>query len=86
MKGRLRDRAVRMRKKEFLVPLSRWFRAPLRDFVESSLDRARIGNVGNIDADVVECMIKLHMGGKADYGRQIWSSICFVCWWGSCVP
>ena len=86
MKGRLPDRVVRMRKKGFAVPLSRWFRAPLRDFVESSLDRDRIGNLGIIDADVVECMINSHMCGKADYGRQIWSLICFVCWWDSCFP
>ncbi|OGS17568.1 MAG: asparagine synthase (glutamine-hydrolyzing) [Elusimicrobia bacterium RIFOXYA2_FULL_50_26] len=80
MKGRLPAEVIKMGKKGFAVPLSCWFKDSLKTYVFDTLSHSRINRTGILSYSYVDSIIKMHMGGKINFSRQIWNLICFVLW------
>jgi asparagine synthase (glutamine-hydrolysing) len=64
----------------FGVPLGKWFRGPLGDYMRDLLlsPGARYRDV--LSAAHVERMVDAHVSGRAHLGQQLWSLVCFERW------
>ena len=60
----------------FPVPVSEWFRGPLRDFVGDILLSTRARQRGLYRTDGVEQL----MGAEQPFGRQLWGLLCLELW------
>jgi len=61
----------------FAVPLSRWFRGPLRERVRHSLLRGPMLDGGWFNPDVVRQIVEQHESGARDHSNPIWSLLMF---------
>ena len=77
MEPKLPHDVLYRRKMGFAVPLSRWFRGPLRQRAESVLLGPRIARTGLFDDSYLRVMISQHQSGARDFSAAIWSLIMF---------
>ncbi len=77
LEPRLPDDVLYRPKMGFAVPLSRWFRGPLRDRVRSSLLKGPILDGGWFNADVVREIVEQHQSGMRDHANPIWTLLMF---------
>lgn len=61
----------------FAVPLSSWFRGPLKQRVRESLLGDAIRRCGFFEMKALEKMISQHQAGIRDYSTSIWSMMMF---------
>lgn len=84
LKRAVRDvvpRSVVQRKKEgFNVPVSRWLRHDLRDLTLDVLSPAHVKEMGMLDQTVVAQVVKEHLDGTVDRGRELWLLLMFGLW------
>ena len=64
----------------FGVPIARWVRGPLRDWVESLVDERRVREDGILDADNVQRVWRQHLSGSHNHERLLWSLLMFQAW------
>ena len=61
------------------VPLTHWFRGPLRDFVEDGLSRERVERAGLFDHAAVRALVDDHLAGN-DRHWPLWQLLTAVEW------
>lgn len=61
----------------FAVPLSQWFRGPLRDRVRTSLTGERLRETGMFDMEFLETLVDQHQSGTRDHSAALWSVLMF---------
>ena len=61
----------------FAVPLSSWFRGPLKQRVEQSLLGDTLQNTGWFDPAFLKQIVERHSSGVSDYSAPIWSLLMF---------
>ncbi|MDQ8021879.1 MAG: amidotransferase 1, exosortase A system-associated [Moraxellaceae bacterium] len=61
----------------FAVPLSRWFRGPLRERVRNSLLGDTLTGSGLFDRSYLEHLVSAHQAGTRDYSAPIWTLLMF---------
>jgi asparagine synthase (glutamine-hydrolysing) len=64
----------------FCPPVGRWLRTDLLGWARDVLAPARVREAGVLDAPAVARMVDLHLSGRADFGRAMWTLICFLLW------
>jgi asparagine synthase (glutamine-hydrolysing) len=64
----------------FGVPIARWVRGPLRDWVESLVDERRVREDGILDADNVQRVWRQHLSGSHNHEGLLWSLLMFQAW------
>lgn len=64
----------------FGVPVGRWFRRELRDYVRDVLLSPRARQRGYLDPVAVERLIDQHQHGQRDWGHQLWTLLTFELW------
>lgn len=67
----------------FGVPVGRWMRTGLRDWVESLLDAAALRDAGVFDVQGVRRLWSDHQSGRRDHETQLWSILMYQGWRGS---
>jgi asparagine synthase (glutamine-hydrolysing) len=70
----------RRRKMGFSPPLTVWFRNELRSFVEDTLSKSAIGEVGVFRYPAVRQLLDAHFACRANCDNQIWALITFMLW------
>lgn len=66
-------------KKGFSIPLGAWLRGPLRPAAEAALlGSSRLSDY--LDRDFVAMILRRHLRGEADYGRQVWNLMVLAEW------
>lgn len=66
-------------KRGFSIPLGAWLRGPLRPAAEAALlGRSRLHDC--LDPDFVALILRRHLRGEADYGRQVWNLMVLAEW------
>ena len=64
----------------FGVPLGKWLREDLRDWVEDALDPGRMAAQGLLDPVAVQKHWREHLSGRRDCGFQLWSVLVLQSW------
>jgi asparagine synthase (glutamine-hydrolysing) len=64
----------------FGVPLDRWFRSELRDFVRDTLLTPSAMLRTYVRQDGVRQLIDEHLTGRINAGQRLWSLVCFERW------
>jgi asparagine synthase (glutamine-hydrolysing) len=78
--GLLPSEIVYRPKHGFGVPVGRWFRTDLKEFVRDVLLSQTARQRGYFDATLVERMIEDHHIGQRDWGHQLWALLTFEMW------
>jgi asparagine synthase (glutamine-hydrolysing) len=74
------DRINRRAKMGFGVPLDRWFRGELRDYVRDTLMASDARCHAYLDPSAVEAIVGRHERGEANLGQQLWCLLAFERW------
>jgi asparagine synthase (glutamine-hydrolysing) len=61
----------------FAVPLSRWFRGPLRQRVRDALLGDRLAATGYFERRYLEQLVEQHESGRRDYSSPLWTLLMF---------
>ncbi|MFZ5609477.1 MAG: XrtA/PEP-CTERM system amidotransferase [Pseudomonadota bacterium] len=73
----LPDDVLYRRKMGFAVPISAWFRGPLRGRIAQALQSPQLRDTGYFDGVALAAMLKEHVEGRRDHGRTLWSLLMF---------
>jgi asparagine synthase (glutamine-hydrolysing) len=73
---------VHGRKRGFSIPAAAWLRGELEPFARATLSADTLRRQGFLRHDVATRLIDDHVGGRADYSRQIWGLLAFTLWYG----
>lgn len=65
------------KKKGFSIPLTMWFRGPLRDRVRTSLTGQHMADTGIFDMQFIADIVEQHQSGRSDHSAAIWSLLMF---------
>ena len=74
--GRLPPEILSRPKMGFGVPLSDWFRGPLRELARDHLSRDR----GYFRLEAVRRLLDDHVAGRADHGFRLWALVVLEAW------
>jgi asparagine synthase (glutamine-hydrolysing) len=69
------------RKQGFVMPVSRWIREDLAPLTRALLDSLTRPERGLFRRDWVMGMLDEHLGGRRDYGQQLWTLIVLEIWY-----
>ena len=61
----------------YSVPLTRWFRGPLRERARQAVLGPRLAATGIFDRQALEQMVNAHQSGAHDHGQVLWSLLMF---------
>ena len=62
------------------IPLDRWFRGELRDYVRDTLLASDARCHAYLDRSAVEVIVRRHESGEANLGQQLWCLLAFERW------
>lgn len=80
MRGRLPGEIVDRPKAGFNVPLNRWFKHELREYVRDVLSRQTLAAQGFFQPQPVEQLLDQHQRGEVDWSYQIYPLLIFTLW------
>ncbi len=71
---------ARRRKMGFGVPLGRWFRTDLKDYISDLLLDSSARYRTYLSVQYVQQLVRRHQAGEAESAHQLWSILCFELW------
>ncbi|MDP3722455.1 MAG: asparagine synthase (glutamine-hydrolyzing) [Candidatus Omnitrophota bacterium] len=71
---------LRRGKMGFGVPLQRWFRTDLKDFLQDVLLSSGACWRQYLDASYVGSLVEAHVSGRADHSHRLWTLLTFEVW------
>jgi asparagine synthase (glutamine-hydrolysing) len=77
MEPRLPDEILYRPKMGFAVPLSRWFRGPLKQRVRDAVLGERLAATGWFDQTYLKHLVDAHQAGTNDYSAALWTTLMF---------
>ncbi|MBU4580259.1 asparagine synthase C-terminal domain-containing protein, partial [Patescibacteria group bacterium] len=80
MKDKLPKNIVYREKKGFGVPLTRWLKKDLKEYMLEILSRQEINKTNLFDYDFVDKVVKDHLNNKKDNRKILWNLIVFQNW------
>lgn len=80
MKDQLPRSILARPKKGFGIPVARWLRGPLRDWVEDLLSETSLKAVGLFRSKTVRRLLDEHMSRKSDRRKELWALAAFMAW------
>ncbi len=80
MEDKLPKNVIYRKKKGFGVPLTKWLKEDLRDYMLKTLSQKEIDKFGLINYQMVEKLIQGHIKNKRDNRKILWNLIIFQNW------
>jgi asparagine synthase (glutamine-hydrolysing) len=80
LEGILPDEIVWREKHGFGVPVGRWFRTGLKDFLCDTILSPEALQRGYFREQAVRTLVGEHMSGKRDHGHRLWALLTFEIW------
>jgi asparagine synthase (glutamine-hydrolysing) len=80
MRGRLPDVLLDRPKLGFGVPLNQWLRDSQRTLLLDYLSPARLRAQGTFDPRAVDMLLRDHLRGQADRGKELWLLLLYELW------
>ncbi len=77
MEPRLSNEILYRPKMGFAVPLSRWFRGPLRQRMRDGVLGSTLAETGIFDRRVLQHLVDAHLNGTRDYSAPLWTTLMF---------
>ncbi|MCH7838637.1 MAG: amidotransferase 1, exosortase A system-associated [Planctomycetes bacterium] len=77
MEAHLPSNVLYRKKMGFAVPLTAWFRGPLRERVKSSLSGDVLADSGYFDMTSIAGLVDQHQAGLRDHSAVIWALVMF---------
>ncbi|MGQ9671487.1 MAG: asparagine synthase-related protein, partial [Desulfosoma sp.] len=71
---------LQRKKHGFGVPVGRWFRSELKDYVREMLLSPQTLHRGYFNEKSLRRLIEEHQSGKCDHGHQLWALMTFEMW------
>ena len=71
---------LKQEKEGFNVPVARWLREDLRGLLTDTLNRDGIEALGVLRSPPVDDMVRRHLDGRSDCGRELWTLLMFALW------
>ena len=81
----LPSEVVHGRKRGFSVPLSRWLRGAWKDLLDVYLSEDAVAKAGYFNWPVVRLLVREHLSGHRDHGKELWTLICLEVWRQQCL-
>ena len=60
--------------------MPRWLTGPFRPLVREYLSRDVLRRQGFLRFEAVDALVRRHMDGVAEHGREIWTLLMFTLW------
>ncbi len=79
-RGILPDEIIDRRKKGFGIPIARWLRNELKDFMLNSLEETKVKRQGFFNYAYIKKLIDDHLEKKQDNRKTLWSLLVFQIW------
>ena len=73
LRGLLPKENLSRKKMGFGVPLGRWFRGELRQFVSETILAERTLMRGYFKPEAIRHLVEQHVEGRRDYAQQLWT-------------
>ena len=67
----------------FGVPLARWLRGPLREWMMDSLSSHRIASAGLLDSSKVNGAVSRLLSGRDEEQSRVWTALMLSEWWSA---
>jgi asparagine synthase (glutamine-hydrolysing) len=67
-------------KQGFSIPLGKWFRGELKDYLRDVILSSKALNRGYFDPKNLKVLVNDHIEGKADYGYCLWALLMLELW------
>ncbi len=80
LKNRLPAETLHRPKRGFAVPIARWLRTNLKDFLSDHLQPSGVATSGLIQQRAVDELIAAHQSGAADYSHHLWTLLMLELW------
>ena len=80
MRPLLPAEVLRRPKRGFSVPLTQWFRGPLRSLAEDLLSEGRLSAGGLLNPAPVRRLLDAHLEGRRSYDDQLFAIMVFQLW------
>jgi len=77
MEPRLPREVLYRPKMGFAVPISRWFRGPLKQRVRDAVLGERLADTGWFDSRALASLVDEHQSGRRDHSAPLWSVLMF---------
>jgi len=71
---------INRKKMGFSIPVARWFRNEMKDYLKDNLLSKRSLDRGYFNPQVVNDLFQAHVNGKADNGFRLWSLLMLELW------
>jgi len=68
------------RKMGFGVPIAKWFRGEMKDFVRDALLSPTALNRGIVKPEMIRKYVEEHVAGSRDHAFQIWTLLMLELW------
>lgn len=81
LNGLLPKEILQKKKGGFNVPIPRWIKKDLKEYVTDTLSPAKMRSLGHFNVDNVSQILKMHLRGEKDYSRNIWGLFMFMLWY-----
>lgn len=72
---------LRRPKRGFAVPIARWLRQDLRDFVYDHLCPSRLASAGLLRQPAIDTLLEAHSSGTKDYPHHLWALLMLELWY-----
>jgi asparagine synthase (glutamine-hydrolysing) len=69
------------RKQGFSVPVARWMRHEIRDFLIDTLTSSRFRQRGLVHPRYIDFMMDRHFSDYEDHGTRLWTLLCLELWY-----
>ena len=71
---------IKRKKHGFGVPIGRWFRGDLNDYLREVLFSRQAMQRGYFRKEVLERLLYEHQSGQHDHGHKLWTLLTFEIW------
>jgi asparagine synthase (glutamine-hydrolysing) len=80
LKGLVPKEIILRKKHGFGVPVGRWFRNELKDYVRDILLSPQALRRGYFNEEILQQLIDEHQSGRRDHGHRLWTLLTFEIW------
>jgi asparagine synthase (glutamine-hydrolysing) len=80
LNGLVPDEIIWRKKHGFGVPVGRWFRTSMRDYVRDTLLSPEAMGRGYFRPEALRLIVEEHISGRRDHGHRLWALLTFEVW------